>query len=53
MIGVFFQDRKPCKKGFWRELKKLSETSKIPIVFTADNVEANTGKQSFCVSHTV
>lgn len=30
-------------EGFWRELKKLSESSKIPIVFTADNVEANTG----------
>ena len=27
-------------------MKKLSETSKIPIVFTADNVEANTGKES-------
>ena len=34
------------KQGFWRELKKLSESSKIPIVFTADNVEANTGNES-------
>ena len=39
-----FQTFENHQKGFWRELKKLSETSKIPIVFTADNVEANTGK---------
>ena len=34
------------KQGFWRELIKLSESSKIPIVFTADNVEANIGNES-------
>ena len=30
-------------EGFWGALKKISETTKIPIIFTADTVDANTG----------
>ena len=41
------------EQGFWRELKKLSESSKIPIVFTADNVEANTGDFSYIIIHII
>ena len=32
-------------------MKKLSESSKIPIVFTADNVEANTGNESCRITY--
>ena len=34
-------------------MKKLSESSKIPIVFTADNVEANTGNESKILTHII
>ena len=35
---MIFQD-----EGFWGALKKISESTKIPIIFTADTVDANTG----------
>jgi len=37
---LIFSDR---DEGFWSALKKITETTKIPIVFTADSIEANTG----------